>query len=120
MSIENNMLEMRKSTLLTTRSRYQNMPLWQHIGQRIASEWSNGKQVINLTIVINSYIDLRDNGEELYVFNIVRGFDESNQSLVNANSIVKNPDGTAKKFKVINNEIVYDGRLLQNLSLQEI
>jgi hypothetical protein len=120
MSIENNMLEMRKSTLLTTRSNFNGTPLWQHIGQRITDKWQNGKQVIDLTIVINSYDDLRDNSDELYVFNVVRGFDETNQSLVNTNSIIKNFDGTAKKFKVINNEIVYDGSLLQNLSLQEI
>jgi hypothetical protein len=120
MSVDNNMLEMPESTLLTTRSTYQGVPLWQHIGQRITEKRKDGWNVIILTIVINSYEDLRDNGDELYVFNTFRGFDETNQNLINANSIIKNPNGTAKKFKVLNNDIVYDGSLTQNLSLQEI
>lgn len=118
---QTNALELKQSTLLTTKSTYQNRPLWEHLGSRIVNKWYNGKQVVTLPIVVNDEADMKEVNDEVYVFNVRRGeIDESNQIQVNNASIFKTVDGTAKKFIIVNITNNYDGSFYQSLDLQEI
>lgn len=116
-----NALEFKDSTLLTSNSTYKNQPLWKHIGQRITNKWYNGKQVVSLPTIINDESDIKEVGEETYIFDVRRGeIDENNQNQINNASIFKTVDGTAKKYIIVNIINNYDGSMNQLLDLQEV
>jgi len=118
--------EIKRNTLLTTNSMVNDpvkgvVPLHEDLSWGIIDEWKDGKQVVRLTIVLDSDKDLRYCEQAVYVFNCPRGtFDENDQAAINKYSIARYKSGVAKKFTIVGAHFLYErGATTQQLILQE-
>ena len=119
-----NSFEFRQNTLLTANSTIQinnrSMPLDEYRAKDIIEKWRGGKQVVNLEVTVNSEQDVRKVDSEFYILNCRYGEIEETDEQINKYSILKNANGVAKKFKVINATYKYSGSHIQRLELQEL
>lgn len=109
-----NNFQLSKSTLVTTRSNKGGIPLYQYLSNKIINEWYGGKQISNLTKIINVNEDLEQKDTDVILIN-----SRENNFIDNSQSFSVNADGTARVFTIDSATIEYDGSLRQQLILSE-